>query len=54
MNRSIGTALTVIGALLSLAGVALYVLPGPGFPVLAIGLAALTAGLLTLAVTPRT
>ncbi|MFH8803931.1 hypothetical protein ACH4F6_30775 [Streptomyces sp. NPDC017936] len=51
--RQTGTALTAAGALLSLAGAALYVLPGPGFPVLVLGLAALTAGVVVLAVTRR-
>ncbi|MFF0104691.1 hypothetical protein [Streptomyces hirsutus] len=52
-KRPVGTALTAGGALLSLTGAALYVLPGPGLPVLATGLAALTAGLFTLAMTRR-
>ncbi|SDC73968.1 hypothetical protein [Streptomyces prasinopilosus] len=52
-KRSPGTALAVGGALLSLTGAALYVLPGPGLPVLATGLATLTAGLLTRATSRR-
>jgi hypothetical protein len=43
--RRTGTALAAVGTLLSLAGAALYVLPGPGFPFLATGVALLIAGL---------
>ncbi|MFJ8533592.1 hypothetical protein [Streptomyces sp. NPDC093591] len=42
----IGTAVTAIGAVLTAAGTAMYVSPGPGFPVLVIGLGTLTAGLI--------
>lgn len=52
-KRSLGTALAVVGALLSLTGAVLYVLPGPGFPVLATGLVTLTAGLFMFAVPRR-
>ncbi|MFD5569451.1 PGPGW domain-containing protein [Streptomyces cadmiisoli] len=43
-ERRTGTALSVVGAVLTVAGTAMYVLPGPGLPVLTIGLVALTAG----------
>ncbi|MEV7995832.1 hypothetical protein AB0O67_29245 [Streptomyces sp. NPDC086077] len=52
--RRAGHALTITGALLSLAGTALYILPGPGMPVLAAGLVVLTCGLATFAATRRT
>ncbi|MFF5701030.1 hypothetical protein ACFY7H_00710 [Streptomyces sp. NPDC012794] len=42
-------ALVAVGAPTALAGVLLYVLPGPGFPVLVIGLAFLVTGLAMLA-----
>jgi hypothetical protein len=44
-EHRIGTVLTTAGALVSPAGAALYVLPGPGLPILIIGLAALTTGI---------
>ncbi|GAA2258833.1 hypothetical protein GCM10010145_34000 [Streptomyces ruber] len=44
-QRRIGTFLATAGALLTLVGAALYVLPGPGAPVLVTGLAALITGL---------
>ncbi|MFF9981270.1 hypothetical protein [Streptomyces erythrochromogenes] len=44
-ERRIGTVLTAVGAPLTVAGVAMYFLPGPGFPVLVIGLALLVTGL---------
>ncbi|GGP98627.1 hypothetical protein GCM10010215_25400 [Streptomyces virginiae] len=44
-ERQIGKVLAAIGAPLTLAGVAMYFLPGPGFPVLIIGLALLIPGL---------
>ncbi|WP_340377606.1 hypothetical protein U5640_22715 [Streptomyces sp. SS7] len=49
-ERRTATVLTTLGALFTLAGAAMYVLPGPGSPVLAIGLAALAAGLVAAAV----
>ena len=52
-GHRIGTILAVIGAFLTLAGAALYVLPGPGLPLLVLGLATLTAGLATFAATRR-
>ncbi|MEU9240669.1 hypothetical protein [Streptomyces sp. NPDC048385] len=48
-ERRIGTMLAAVGAPLTLAGALMYVLPGPGFPVLVIGLALLITGLLTAA-----
>ncbi|MEV6575030.1 hypothetical protein [Streptomyces sp. NPDC051577] len=44
----IAVVLVVAGAPVTLAGALLYVLPGPGFPVLVIGLAALITGLVML------
>lgn len=44
-ERQIGKVLAAIGAPLTLAGVAMYFLPGPGVPVLIIGLALLITGL---------
>ena len=44
-ERQIGKVLAAIGAPLTLAGVVMYFLPGPGFPVLIIGLALLATGL---------
>ncbi|WP_351230032.1 hypothetical protein [Streptomyces sp. NPDC002133] len=52
-QRSTGAVLATAGAPLTLAGAAMYVLPGPGFPVLVIGLAALTTGLIMIAATRR-
>lgn len=52
-KRCTGMALVVVGALLFLAGAALYVLPGPGFPVLVLGLAALTIGFFMLSALRR-
>lgn len=48
-ERRIGKALACVGAPLTLAGVAMYFLPGPGFPVLVIGLALLMTGLAMIA-----
>ncbi|MEU9279704.1 hypothetical protein [Streptomyces sp. NPDC048341] len=45
----IGTMLAAVGAPLTLAGALMYVLPGPGFPVLVIGLAVLITGLVMVA-----
>ncbi|MCY0949074.1 hypothetical protein [Streptomyces sp. H27-S2] len=44
----IAVALVIVGAPVTLAGALLYVLPGPGFPVLVIGLASLITGLVML------
>jgi hypothetical protein len=52
-EHRIGTVLATGGALLSLAGAARYVLSGPGLPVLIIGLAALTSGIVMTAATRR-
>ncbi|WP_244290771.1 hypothetical protein [Streptomyces virginiae] len=40
-----GVLLVAVGAPVSISGAVLYVLPGPGFPVLLIGLACLVTGL---------
>jgi hypothetical protein len=52
-KRYTGIVLVVAGALMCLAGVALYVMPGPGFPVLVLGLAAVVIGLFLLAALRR-
>ncbi|MET9852104.1 hypothetical protein ABZY57_03975 [Streptomyces sp. NPDC006450] len=44
-ERQIGRVLAAMGAPLTLAGAAMYFLPGPGFPVLIIGLSLLLTGL---------
>lgn len=45
MSQSrVGVLLMSIGVALTAAGAAMYVLPGPGFPVLLLGLAAVVAG----------
>ncbi|MFJ6636470.1 PGPGW domain-containing protein [Streptomyces sp. NPDC091376] len=45
MSQSqIGITLMSIGAVLTVAGAAMYVLPGPGLPVLVVGLVFLAAG----------
>jgi hypothetical protein len=48
-ERRIGTVLAAVGAPLTLAGALMYVLPGPGFPVLVIGMALLATGLVMAA-----
>lgn len=48
-ERRIGRVLAAVGAPLALAGVAMYLLPGPGVPVLIIGLALLTTGIVMAA-----
>ncbi|MGW4976966.1 hypothetical protein [Streptomyces mirabilis] len=48
-ERQVGKVLAAVGAPLTLAGVAMYFLPGPGFPVLVIGLALLVTGLVMTA-----
>ncbi|MGW7033001.1 hypothetical protein ACWGFX_38310 [Streptomyces xanthophaeus] len=48
-ERQIGKVLAAIGAPLTLAGVAMYFLPGPGVPVLMIGLSLLVTGLVMAA-----
>ncbi|MEU0675223.1 PGPGW domain-containing protein [Streptomyces sp. NPDC006172] len=50
-EHRIGTVMATAGVLLSLAGAAMHVLPGPGLPVLIIGLAALAAGIVITAAT---
>ncbi|MFE0348835.1 hypothetical protein [Streptomyces griseoluteus] len=52
-SRRTGAALAGAGTLLSLIGGALYVLPGPGLPFLATGVALLAVGLFVLVVTRR-
>ncbi|MFF3402991.1 hypothetical protein ACFYW6_31380 [Streptomyces sp. NPDC002659] len=52
-ERRIWTVLATAGAPLTLAGAAMYLLPGPGVPVLITGLAALTTGLVMIAATHR-
>ncbi|MFC8588188.1 hypothetical protein ACFUGD_27080 [Streptomyces sp. NPDC057217] len=52
-ERRIGTALAAAGVLLTLIGTLLYVLPGPGLPVVATGLAVLAAGTVLVVVTRR-
>ena len=45
MSQSrVGVLVMSIGVALTAAGAAMYVLPGPGLPVLLLGLAALVAG----------
>ncbi|WP_167389231.1 MULTISPECIES: hypothetical protein [Streptomyces] len=41
-------ALAAIGTITTMAGAALYLLPGPGLPVLALGVVMLLAGILML------
>lgn len=48
-ERRIATVLATVGAVITAAGTAMYVLPGPGFPVLVIGLAVLAIGLVIAA-----
>lgn len=52
-QRQAGRVMAAIGAPLTMAGVAMYFLPGPGFPVLIIGLALLITGLAMTAATRR-
>ncbi len=54
-ERRIRVILATAGTALTLAGALMYVLPGPGIPVLVIGLAALTliTGLVMTATTLR-
>jgi hypothetical protein len=52
-ERHIGITLAVVGAVLTAAGTAMYVLPGPGFPVVIIGLAVLTTGVVMAAAAPK-
>ncbi|MET8576104.1 hypothetical protein [Streptomyces sp. NPDC005012] len=51
--RRIGVTLAAAGSPLTLAGAAMHVLPGPGLPVLVIGLAALVTGLVLIATARR-
>lgn len=53
-EHRIGTVLATAGAVMSLTGATMYVLPGPGLPGLVTGLAALTTGLVMTAATRRT
>ncbi|RPK88803.1 MULTISPECIES: hypothetical protein [Streptomyces] len=43
-NSSMGVVLMSIGAVATVAGALMYVLPGPGLPVLLVGLALMAAG----------
>ncbi|MFJ8948187.1 hypothetical protein ACIRG4_33960 [Streptomyces sp. NPDC102395] len=52
-ERQIGKVLAAVGAPLTLAGVAMYFLPGPGVPVLIIGLPLLVTGFVMAAVGRR-
>ncbi|WP_328769797.1 hypothetical protein [Streptomyces sp. NBC_00286] len=52
-ERRIGAVLAAAGTPLVLTGAAMYVLPGPGFPILATGLAALITGLIMIAANRR-
>jgi hypothetical protein len=52
-ERRIGAILAAVGTPLTLAGALMYVLPGPGFPVLVIGLVTLITGLVMTATTRR-
>jgi hypothetical protein len=47
--RRIQAVLVAVGVPLTLAGALMYVLPGPGFPVLVIGVALLITGLVMAA-----
>lgn len=51
--RSLGWAVLAAGALLTVAGIAMYVLPGPGLPVLLLGLVITGAGGLLVAAGSR-
>jgi hypothetical protein len=42
--------LATIGMITTMAGAAVYVLPGPGLPILAVGLALLAIGVITLGI----
>lgn len=48
----IGIVLASAGALTTMAGAALYVLPGPGIPVIAAGIVFLVTGVTMLAADP--
>ncbi|MDX2394958.1 MULTISPECIES: PGPGW domain-containing protein [unclassified Streptomyces] len=52
-ERQVGKVLAAVGAPLTVAGVAMYFLPGPGFPLLIIGLALLITGIAMTASTRR-
>ncbi|MCY0924135.1 MULTISPECIES: hypothetical protein [unclassified Streptomyces] len=52
-DRRIGLALTAAGALITLAGITMYVLPGPGFTILTIGMSLLVTGLVMTAGHPH-
>lgn len=43
-SSSIGVVLMSIGVVVTVAGALMYVLPGPGLPVLVVGLALMAAG----------
>lgn len=46
-ERRIGLGLAALGALMTSIGAALYMLPGPGFPFLVLGVALLTTGIVS-------
>ncbi|MFF7647408.1 hypothetical protein [Streptomyces canus] len=52
-QRRIQAVLVAVGVLLTLAGALMYVLPGPGLPVLVIGMALLITGLVMAATGQR-
>ncbi|MEW2265492.1 hypothetical protein ACGF5T_32320 [Streptomyces sp. NPDC047853] len=52
-GRRIGKVLAAIGTPLTVAGVAMYILPGPGVPVLLTGLTLLFIGLVMTLAAPR-
>ncbi|MFJ6484576.1 MULTISPECIES: hypothetical protein [unclassified Streptomyces] len=52
-ERRLAIAMVIAGTPTTLAGVALYVLPGPGFPFLVIGLSLLLTGLAMLGTTRK-
>ncbi|MFD8417728.1 hypothetical protein ACFV2Q_39425 [Streptomyces sp. NPDC059650] len=47
-ERRLAVAMVIAGTPITLAGAALYALPGPGFPFLVIGLSLLITGLVML------
>ncbi|WP_371591709.1 hypothetical protein [Streptomyces virginiae] len=52
-ERCLAVAMVVVGTPTTLAGVAMYFLPGPGFPFLVIGLSLLITGLAMLGAAAR-
>ncbi|RPK92186.1 MULTISPECIES: hypothetical protein [Streptomyces] len=43
-NSSMGVVLMSVGAVITVAGALMYVLPGPGLPLLVVGLVVMAAG----------